>query len=243
MSFFLTQLHFLLVVITAVNLAGDGEGLPFDLSQPPATQARQPVGDGAMAEGAQDRVTDDMNSEELDRIMKDSLALTDRQIEEMTLKLKADPKDLKTRLLLIFHAATSHNGVLSGTDISLLLGLIENHPRSSLSSEVPRIYLIGAQRFRIYDEVSKKWLKIIEVHKNDAAILGNAGIFLTGDIFSTTYRDQGDALLKKARSLEPTRPRWAIGLGTLYEMDGLRAGLGPARTAYARNALKEYEAA
>ena len=188
-------------------------------------------------ESARDQVPDEMSSEQLNRIMQEARTLTSRQVEEMAVKLKADPKDLKTRLLLISHAGTSRKGVMSRPDIDLQLGQIENHPTSSLSAELPRIYLTGP----LYDEAAKTWLGVVKAHENDASVLGNAGLFLTGAIFQTTYRDHGETLLKKARSLEPTRPRWALALGTLYEMDGLRAGPVSARTTAARNALAEFE--
>ena len=95
-----------------------------------------------------------------------------------------------------------------------------------------------------YDEAARTWLAVAKGHEDDAAVLGNAGAFLTGAILNTTYRDRGEALLKRARSLEPDRARWALALGTLYEMDMVRFGPvpDPGRKAAARKALTEFEA-
>lgn len=145
-------------------------------------------------ESARDQVSEEMSPEQLNRIMQEARTLTDRQVEEMRVKLKADPKDLRTRLLLISHAGTSRKGVMSRPDIDLQLGLIENHPRSSLSAELPRIYLNGP----LYDEAARTWLGVVKAHENDASVLGNAGLFLTGQ---SSRRPIGTTARRSSRKL------------------------------------------
>jgi hypothetical protein len=124
--------------------------------------------------------------------------------------------------------------------VDLLLGLIENHPRSPLSTQLPRMLRTPPE----FERAAKKWLEVAERDRGDATVLGHAGSFLTGMVLDTTYRDRGEALLKKARSLEPEQARWALALGSLYEMDMVRFGPvpDPGKEAVARNALGEFEA-
>ena len=206
-----------------------------------ASQRPRAEGGSGSDQGKPQRPDKAIGPDQMMGLMKEARTLTDVRVEELRTRLNGDPKDMEARLLLIFHAMSSRTDRSSPAVVSLLLGLIENHPTNPLSSELPRMLANGPQ----YDQAAKTWLAVVKDHENDATVLGNAGAFLTGAILNTTYRDQGEAFLKKARSLEPTQARWVIALGTVYEMDMVRSGPtpSPARTTAARNALKEFEAA
>jgi hypothetical protein len=144
--------------------------------------------------------------------------------------LQKDPKDLRTRLRLIGHHARPGGALGDRPLVPLLLGLIENHPRSRLAAELPAVLLSGPP----YDRAAKAWQEVLKAHPDDPKVLGNAGTFLAGNFFSTTCRDQAEAYLGRARALEPDEPRWCEQLGVLHEMDRTRAASPESRRAAAR---------
>lgn len=176
--------------------------------------------------------------EDLETIMEEAQSLTSERVEELRTRLENDPTDLTARLRLFARHSQDGSDASARSVQALLMGLIEHHPRSALSSDLTKMFLNGPQ----FDEAAKLWIKMAEGHEDDPRVKGNAGIFLTGDIFTTTYRVRGEDYLKAARLLDPTEPRWALGLGLLYQMDELRDGPDAARNS-ARKALEAFESA
>jgi hypothetical protein len=224
-------------------MLADKKAGPFKLEIAWVKVVSQASRDEAVAGGDEGKSTPadkEIGPEQMMRMAKEAAALADAQVEELRDRLKGDPKDLEARLLLIFRGLAARNQAASPANVDLLLGLIENHPKNPLSSELPRMLGTPPE----FDQAAKKWLEVVKEHENDATVLGNAGSFLTGTILNTTYRDQGEALLRKARSLEPEAARWALALGSLYEMDMVRFGPvpDPGKKTAARNALEQFEA-
>ena len=187
---------------------------------------------------SQEDADDRLGLADFDPYQREGVKLTASQVRDLEGALQKDPKDLRTRLRLIGHHARP-GGALGDPLLPLLLGLIENHPRSRLAAELPAVLLSGPP----YDRAAKAWQEVVKSHPDDPRVLGNAGTFLAGDLFSATYRDQAEAYLGRARALEPDEPRWCEQLGVLHEMDRTRAASPESRRAAARKALESYEAA
>ena len=170
-----------------------GPSTPEVASVKAASQGACGDGQATGGQGKADRADQEIGPDEMNRMVKEAGALTEVRVEELRARPKGDPKDLEARRLLIFHALSSRKDMSSPAELGLLLGLIENHPTNPLSCELPRMLANRPQ----YDEAARTWLAVAKGHEDDAAVLGNAGAFLTGAILNTTYRDRGEALLKR----------------------------------------------
>ena len=159
-------------------------------------------------------------------------------------KLQKDPTDLVTRLQLLGHEA--HGEVMPPAGVKLLLGLIENNPRSLIAGPIC-ITLSVFYDQRTFIQAIELWEKNIKANPAAARILGNAAMWMEqSSMIQPKYKDQSKALFDKARALEPNNPDWAEHLG--------RAWLGEATTldspeqageriAAAKNCIKQFEEA
>jgi uncharacterized protein len=158
------------------------------------------------------------SAEEIDKLIGDDRALSPEQVNAAEERLRRDPDDVPTRLRLIAYCSRGRGeGGPSGEPYdSLVLGMIERHPRWKLASEM---FLSRGESF---DKGARLWLSLAKANPRDAKILGNAGVFLTGDAFNSLNRDQwaqGEALLSEARRLEPGNPRWPEKLGQIAQQE------------------------
>lgn len=190
---------------------------PPPTSGPPALPGREP------AEPSLDAAV---------RIAVEGRSLSPEQVAELEKKLRRDPKDLATRLRLIgyYWRGGGEAGPSGEPYGSLVLGLIREHPRSTLAGEG---YGLSRQNF---DKGARLWLDLAKANPADPKILGNAGTFLTRDLLIPTYWAQGEALLEKAYALEPKNPRWAEKLAMAAEPGTL--GLGVPADAQRKAAAK-----
>jgi len=158
-------------------------------------------------------------------VLDQGAKLAPAELPDLERRLRTKPGDLRTRLLLV-----GYHGLVQGRVggeagphgepyDSLILGLIEHHPRSILAGDVGMLF-----SRRTFDRGATLWLQLVKAYPNDAPILGNAGAFLTADILKADYWERGRTLLVEARRREPRTPRWPWKLGFVARRDFIDAG-------------------
>jgi tetratricopeptide (TPR) repeat protein len=182
------------------------------------------------------------------QLMDEGSKLTPAQVSELEAKLQEDPKDLPTRLRLLGHEA--HGDAMPPAGVKLLLGVIENNPRSSVAG--PICIVVSAFDQRTYRQAIDLWQNLIKANPDDARILGNAATWMEQfGVFHPEFHDQCKTLFEKARALEPQNPDWAEHLGRAWLFDaGYREvpdqdyKLTPEqRVAAAKKGIEQFEAA
>lgn len=130
-------------------------------------------------------------------------------------KLKKKSDDLPTRTLLLgYYFLKSHESDQARKKRQEhIKWIVANRPESYVSGS-PYAHLTPYLEGKVYNEVKNLWLKQVEAHKNNTAILGNAASF-----FLIANSDLAEKLLKKAKALEPDNPEWPDRLGFLYSLD------------------------
>jgi hypothetical protein len=163
-------------------------------------------------------------------------------VKELERKLKADPKDLLSRLRLIGHSQSQRPRDLSaqskGAQAQLLVGLVEHHPKFNLTLDLTRFLQPPS-----YQEAAEHWLAAAKANSTDAQVVGNAGIFLVSSVFVRQYADKGEAFLQQARKLDPKNPKWPKSLGGKYSFDRRLSASPSAQRASAAKALQYLEEA
>lgn len=179
------------------------------------------------------------SAEELAALTKEGHSLSPAQARALLEQLRRDPNDFRSRFRLIaYHGRGGGEAGPHGEPYdSLVLGLIERHPRWRASGEV---FLSRGESF---EKGVKLWLRLAEANPRDARILGNAGFFLTADVLNLKYRQEGRTLLLEARRLEPRNPRWPGQLGALAQLEIDQIAPAAAVRAQASLALRYLEEA
>lgn len=180
-------------------------------------------------------------------------ALTEREAAELRARLAADPGDLSTRLTLIFHEEPEprrerrarNDPVPHGR---LVLGLIEEHPRSVLAGGAGFFFYAykrdGMYTGPAWEEAIALWERLVAEHPEDAAIACNAGQLLLSDPFRwEQLGERALALLERARALAPDDPRYALKLGACHAQLGARTREDQDPVAAARTAVRHLRAA
>lgn len=113
------------------------------------------------------------------------------QVQEMEARLEADARNLPDRLRLVgyFQSKAGLGNMSSdGPGAKALVGLIERHPTFELAADVTSRVLPPA-----FDEAARQWLAVAAANPKDAAIVGNAGVFLTNVVphFQTKHVGEG----------------------------------------------------
>ena len=180
-------------------------------------------------------------------------SLTEEQAAKLREELVANPLDVSKRLALLFYEEPQirkrrgerHDPRPHG---ELILGLIENHPRSSLAGSAGLLLYSykrdGMHTGPAWDEAIKLWKRLVAKHPKDPAIAANAGLFLISDPFRMV--EDGPlalVLLQRARDLAPKESRWALSLGTYYFMQLSMTQKAEARAAAAKPGRKHLRAA
>ncbi|MEI7728910.1 MAG: hypothetical protein WCO56_05035 [Verrucomicrobiota bacterium] len=159
------------------------------------------------------------------------------------LKLQKDPTDLATRLQLLGHEGHGHP--MSPAGVKLLLGVIENNPRSRIAG--PICIVISAFDQQTFTRAIGLWQDFITANPADVRILGNAAMWMEQfAMVQPEFKGKSKALYEKVRALEPNNPDWAEHMG--------RAWLGEAtilnapeqtdqRIAAAKQCIQQFEAA
>jgi tetratricopeptide (TPR) repeat protein len=94
---------------------------------------------------------------------------------------------------------------------SLVLGIIEHHPRSNLAGDVGlgliKRYNTSAAP-DTWEKGAEMWRSLADDYPDDPQILGNAGSYFTSDLLRTAKLEEGLDLLERASVLDPYNPRW-----------------------------------
>ncbi len=179
--------------------------------------------------------------------------LTPKQATALYSYLETDPEHLSSRLTLLFYELPEqrrarrarHDPKPHG---ELVLGLIENHPRSNLAGSAG-LLLYPYKRDGMYtgpawEDGIELWERLVAAHPKDPAIASNAGSFLVSDPFR--YATEGPRaleLFERARELAPREPKWALRLGGYHVLQQSMSRDSAVRTAAAKAALPHLKAA
>jgi hypothetical protein len=152
----------------------------------------------------------DVSLEQASKIMTESSEIPSEQLKEFEAELAKDPRSLGSRLRLMgYYDRRGGEGVNSrGPYADLVIGLVEQHATLDLAFDLSRWLQPPS-----FEKAAVHWIAAARANPADARILGNAGAYLTSNIFVADFRDQGKALLQQARTLDPRNPRWAQALG------------------------------
>jgi len=173
--------------------------LAFGLPLP--STARSPYGTSQLR-------ADDPTVEQAHDYLKEGGKLNADQFLKLDARLQSDTTNLPDRLRQIgyFYQQAGMDGRISdGPGGKALVGLVEHHPTFELAADLTSAVLPPA-----FDDVARQWLAVAAANPTDAAIAGNAGVFLTNvtSHFQTKHIGEGKVLLLKAHQLDPQNPRW-----------------------------------
>lgn len=152
--------------------------------------------------------------------------LTEERAELLRTQLESNQQDLQNRMVLLIYEqpelrrkrGEKYDPEPHGR---LVLGLIEQHPRSQLAGTAG-LLLYAYKRDGMYtgpawDKAIELWERLVAQHPKDPAILCNADSFLMADPFRMSEDGpRALALLRRARELAPKEPRWALKLGAFH---------------------------
>ncbi|MBA7673155.1 hypothetical protein ES703_81343 [subsurface metagenome] len=162
--------------------------------------------------------------------------LSSEEAKKLEDKLKANPNDLlsRTKLLGYYSRKRFQSDFARQARQRHIMWIIQNRPDAKIAGR-PDTSLNPVLDGEMYYEAKKLWLKQVETHKENTAILGNAAHF-----FIIHDRDVAENLLKKAQALEPDNPEWSKRLGHLYSL-GLSRKSGEAKREAATKSLNQLE--
>jgi hypothetical protein len=161
-------------------------------------------------------------------------AATRADVKSLEERLVGRPDDLdaRARALQLYVLDRSPEGRAAFARHALWA--IENAPASEAAG-LPYAGLGGVLQPVAQEEARRLWLRAIERHAEDAAVLGNASTFF---LFSDEQR--AEELLVMAALQEPASIEWPVRLGRLYSGKGAYGAPDPNA---APAALEIYEAA
>jgi hypothetical protein len=166
-------------------------------------------------------------SKDLDKAMEEGANLSAQQVADLENKLRQNPKDYLSRVRLLGYYTNPQNKKTNAPEFpKIVLGFIEHHPRSEMAAGAALALTVFQQK-GAYEEGATMWLQQVSANQRDPKVLGNAGAYFTGNLLDPKYRDQGEAMLQQARTLDPKNPKWAEKLAELYDDDTLRKRSDP----------------
>jgi hypothetical protein len=115
--------------------------------------------------------------------------------------------------------------------------LIENAPESEVLG-LPYSQLNKVLEPEGYERCKHAWLSVVQESPENLAALRNASKF-----FLLHDREISEDLLQKGQQLDAEDPEWPASLGQLYSLGLTSLPMGPARTAAAKKAFRQYELA
>lgn len=162
--------------------------------------------------------------------------LLDGEVDKLEEKLRANPDDLSTRTQLLgYYSRKKYESASARKNRQRhMIWIIQNHP-SAIIAGLPEARLDRILDKEAYHKAKELWLKQVEAHRKNTAILGNAANF-----FLIQDMDISEDFLKKAQALEPDNPEWSERLGHFYLLNMQRTS-DEARMETARQALKQFE--
>jgi hypothetical protein len=181
------------------------------------------------------------------RLMDEGRKLTVEQSAELEAKLEKDPQDIRTRLRLL---GRPHGEAMSPAGVKLLIGLIENHPRSQIAG--PICMVLSAFEGKAGQQCLDLWEKFVTANPDDPRVLGNAAMWMEHfGMFEVKYRSRAKVLFEKAHTFEPQNPEWLehlargslLDAGDPKELAELSELTPEERVAAAKKAIEQFEAA
>lgn len=170
------------------------------------------------------------------RLTTQGRKLSSQEAENLEEKLKGNPNDLSMRTILLAYYEGKHESQVREAKQRHILWIIENHPESEIAG-TPECQVLEPLNQDHFDEAKKLWLKQVDLHKNNADVLGNAARF-----FSLSDKELAEGLLKQAETLDRKNSEWPERLGDLYSSE-LEDTFGKVRSKLAVQSLQEYERA
>jgi hypothetical protein len=159
--------------------------------------------------GAEGQKTGQQTGNDAVQLSMKGRKLSAAEAESLEQRLAANPSDLEARFILIGYYTTSREPVFKRKRAEQTFWVIENIPDS------PQVdHLIGVllnQHDEGFDKARKLWLKQLELHPGNTAVLSNAANF-----FLLSDKALAEKLLKAGAAAEPNEPRWHSRLGHLY---------------------------
>jgi tetratricopeptide (TPR) repeat protein len=164
--------------------------------------------------------------------------LTSEEAEKLEDTLKVNPDDLssRTQLLGYYFCKQFESDAARTAHQKHVLWVIEHCPDAMVAGQ-PEACLNPRLDGDAYHKAKELWLKQVESHKNDTAVLGNAAQFVF-----IHEKDMAEDLLKTAQAFEPANPEWAEELAFLYSL-GMGHEPADERAELAAKALEQLEMA
>jgi hypothetical protein len=130
--------------------------------------------------------------------------LTVEQTKAIRQKLRKNPNDLTSRLLLFDRGFREH----SGSWIEPLMWLIDNHPKSIVHQ-----YVTPYKNDERYEKARQSWLSQIRSNLDDVTVLCNAASF-----FQSLAPEDSVKFLKRAIKLDPLDDELPMRLSQQYRL-------------------------
>lgn len=164
--------------------------------------------------------------------------LSEKEAEEMVLKLKEKPEDLilRAKILSFYFLKSQKDKNLRKKYQENVLWVIKNRPESQLAG-MPQCELNPHLDGEIYNEGKKLWLENIKKFKENTDVLENAGNF-----FLVYEKEISEEIFKKLQEIEPENSKYYQKLGHLYSLEMIGKE-DKEREEIARKALSQYEKA
>ena len=170
------------------------------------------------------------------RLTNQGRKLSSQEAENLEEKLKGNPNDLSMRTILLAYYFGKYESQVREAKQKHILWIIENHPESEIAGS-PECQVLEPLNQDHFNEAKKLWLKQVDLHKNNADVLGNAASF-----FLLSDKELAEGLLKQAETLDPQNSEWPERLGNLYSSE-LEDTFGKVRSKLAVRSLQKYERA
>jgi len=153
--------------------------------------------------------------EDMTDMMLQQSNLTEEEVQKLEEQIKSDPNNLFVRAKLIgFYSHHQFDSDAARKEyVRHAIWLIANHPDIPAAG-TPAIEMDPVIDPDGYQEAKRLWLKHVETHDTNTAIIGNAASF-----FLISDSNLAEQLLKKAQTLEPKNPKWPQQLAHLYRLE------------------------
>lgn len=173
------------------------------------------------------------------RVATEGSRLSEAEANALEEALEAKPNDLRSRAKLLGYYFLRHR---SSPDARArrakhVLWVIEHHPDSDIAGS-PYAQFDPILDADAHAQAKALWRKQVERRPDDVDVLGNAA--------SAALREDGEtaeALLERAKALEPRNPDWPRELAHLHHLRARHAPSAEAKKASAEKALAEQEQA
>ena len=140
--------------------------------------------------------------------------LTSEEAELLEKFLLLDPESITVRTVLLgfYFGKTFDSDMMADAHARHVLWLITNRPTAPVLGN-PEGSIVELFNEKRYVEARTVWLKQLERHPRDTAVIANAAVF-----FTLADKDLSLKLLKQVAAVEPTKYEWHQRLGQLHSL-------------------------